>query len=48
MQNDRSTIALALIGAMLAGLIAVAYPALIPAMTIVLAAFVVLVAFLQL
>ncbi|WP_159401307.1 hypothetical protein [Streptomyces maremycinicus] len=47
-RQDRHTVALALIGTVLVGLIAVAYPALIPALTIALAAFMALAFFLQL
>lgn len=48
MPTDRNTVAIALIGAVLAGLIAVAYPALIPALGIATAAFVAIAAFLKL
>ncbi|MFE7931275.1 hypothetical protein ACFU6S_21570 [Streptomyces sp. NPDC057456] len=47
-QNDRHTVATVLIGTAIAGLIAVAYPALIPALTIALAAFMALAVFLKL
>ena len=48
MPTDRTTIATALMGAAIAGLIAVAHPTLIPALTLALAAFVALLAFLKL
>ncbi|MEU4732938.1 hypothetical protein [Streptomyces sp. NPDC023588] len=48
MSTDRTTIATALIGAALVGLVAVAYPALIPALTVTLAAFGALYLFLKL
>ncbi|MFI1452156.1 hypothetical protein [Streptomyces virginiae] len=48
MSNDRTTIATALIGSAIAGLVAVAYPALIPALTVALAAFGALYLFLKL
>ncbi|MFE2644617.1 hypothetical protein ACFXDO_18930 [Streptomyces nigra] len=47
-QNDRHTVAIALMGTALAGLIAVAYPALIPALGVALAAFMALAVFLKL
>ncbi|WP_330469286.1 hypothetical protein OG547_35420 (plasmid) [Streptomyces longwoodensis] len=46
--QDRHTIALAVMGAVLAGLIALAHPALIPALTIAFAAFMALTVFLKL
>ncbi|UUY52792.1 hypothetical protein NRK68_36670 (plasmid) [Streptomyces yangpuensis] len=48
MSTDRTTIATALIGASLVGFVAVAYPALIPALTLALAAFGALYLFLKL
>ncbi|MEU3039252.1 hypothetical protein [Streptomyces griseoaurantiacus] len=47
-QRDRHTIAIALLGTAFAGLIAVAYPALIPALGIAFAAFMALALFLKL
>ncbi|MEU5666530.1 hypothetical protein [Streptomyces longwoodensis] len=46
--QDRHTVALALMGAALAGLIALGHPALIPALTIAFAAFMALAVFLKL
>lgn len=46
--NDRHGVALALMGTVLAGLIAVAYPVLIPALGIALAAFMAIAVFLKL
>ncbi|MGW0172053.1 hypothetical protein ACWDWT_43925 [Streptomyces sp. NPDC003343] len=48
MQTDRNTLALALIGTAFVGSIAWAHPAAIPALTLALAAFVALAAFLKL
>ncbi|MEU9951346.1 hypothetical protein [Streptomyces sp. NPDC047939] len=48
MPTDRTTIVTALMGATIAGLVAVSHPALIPAMTLALAAFVALLMFLKL
>jgi hypothetical protein len=46
--NDRTSIATAAIGAALAGVVAASHPGLIPALTVALAAFVVLAALLRL
>ncbi|WP_330469329.1 hypothetical protein OG547_35365 (plasmid) [Streptomyces longwoodensis] len=46
--QDRHAVALALMGAALAGFIAFAHPALIPALTVAFAAFMALAAFLML
>ncbi|MEU3551289.1 hypothetical protein [Streptomyces longwoodensis] len=46
--QDRHTIVLAVMGAVLAGLVALAHPALIPALTIAFAAFMALAMFLKL
>lgn len=48
MSTDRNTVAIALIGATLAGTIAVVSPALIPALTLALGAFGALYLFLKL
>ncbi|WP_187285460.1 hypothetical protein [Streptomyces sp. OR43] len=48
MSTDRTTIATAAMGATIAGLIAVSHPALIPALTLALAAFGALYVFLKL
>lgn len=48
MRNDRNTIALALLGTAFVGSVAAAHPALVPALTLALAAFVALAAFLKL
>lgn len=45
-RNDRHTVALALMGTVMAGLIAVLYPSLIPALTVAFAAFMAIVVFL--